>query len=216
MKRIRNICILACVFFIPKYSGAHVTLEYPVGGEYFYTNEVITIKWRLAIEHIQKNWDLFYSKDNGTSWDTIALDIANEITEYSWIIPDDTTSKALIMITQDNDGPDYSSVSRKFSINIEPPTSRETLLFEKKNLASLSVYPIPSFGEVFFSFELLNSQHIKIEVFNLSGKLNTLVVDQFLNRGSHTICWNTSILMPGIYLFRITGAKDIITGRLIL
>jgi len=215
MKRLRIFFILVLVIYSINYSKAHVTLEYPVGGEYFYTNNTVTIKWRLEIEHAQENWDLYYSKDNGTSWSVIKLDIPTEITEFNWIVPDDTTSQALIMVIQDNDGQDYNSVSNNFSINEEILTSLEIHSSEKKSLASISVFPVPSDGEVHFSFELSKSQNIRIELFDLSGKLISLVRDDFFSQGRHSVLFNTSFLLPGTYLYRLVGAEDIITGKLI-
>lgn len=215
MKRIHIFCILFFLIYSIKYSEAHVTLEFPIGGEYFFTNDILTIKWRLDVEHNQENWDLYYSKDNGTSWNVITLDLPTEITEYNWVIPDDTTSQALIKVIQDNEGQDYNSVSENFSINEKILTSLEIQSSGNKSFGSITVFPIPSNGEVYFSFELLKSQNIRIEVFDVSGRLVSLVRDDFLSEGRHTISFNTSYMLPGTYLYRLIGEKDFIAGKLI-
>ncbi len=102
---------------------AHVELDYPQGGETFIVGQTVIIEWHVAIPHILLNWDLFYSSDEGVTWDTLQMNIPPDQLTFEWEIPDELTSQGKIRIWMDNDGQDYVDISGNFTIapNNMPP-----------------------------------------------------------------------------------------------
>lgn len=66
-------------------------------------------------------------------------------------------------------------------------------------------YPNPSSGRTSISFDLPTAEYVQLEVFDLTGRLVTVLVDDRLDGGRHTVEWNTSGLASGVYLYRITA-----------
>ena len=109
--------------------SAHCKLEYPVGGESFKSGETVTVKWKVTIAHNTKNWDLYFSSDNGANWEAIKENINVNTLNYVWTVPDINTKSAKIKIVQDNQGTDYNSISSTFAIqNISAPTGNKIII----------------------------------------------------------------------------------------
>ncbi|HEB61661.1 MAG TPA: hypothetical protein ENI82_00780, partial [Bacteroidetes bacterium] len=89
MKKMR-ITLLSTLFIalFAMNANAHCKLEYPTGGESFTPGETINIKWKVTIAHNTQNWDLYFTSDNGATWDVIKENINVNTLSYSWTIPD--------------------------------------------------------------------------------------------------------------------------------
>ena len=64
-------------------------------------------------------------------------------------------------------------------------------------------YPNPFYAGTTISYYLENSGHVSLKVYNMSGQLVSVLIDDFQNAGTHNIYWNTSDatnqLASGIY-----------------
>ena len=100
---------------------AHVALDYPQGGETFIAGDTITVEWHKVIPHNVLNWDLFFSYDGGTTWDTIQIDIPPDDSTYQWEVPTISTTQGRVLVIMDNEGTDYQHSSMEFSITLTPP-----------------------------------------------------------------------------------------------
>ncbi len=80
---------------------------------------------------------------------------------------------------------------------------------------SLQVYPNPFSEEVNISFKLDAENHIKIEIFNLSGKRITVIYDNKIKAGDHRLSFSTSDLSMGIYYCRLTNGIEVVTKKLV-
>ncbi len=120
---ISKILLVSVLQIISHHLFAHVTLDYPQGGETFIVGETVTIQWHIAIPHETLNWDLFFSSDEGVTWDTLQLNIPTEQITFSWVVPDILTSQGRIRIFMDNVAQDYLDISMNFTIapNTMPP-----------------------------------------------------------------------------------------------
>lgn len=110
---------------------AHVNLNTPTGGQTYKVCETITVEWQIAISHTLLNWDLFYSDDGGSTWDTIQINIppngssVGTVMTYDWIVPDIAGDSVKIWIYMDNAGTDYQDKSGNFTVitNVNIPDS---------------------------------------------------------------------------------------------
>ena len=77
-----------------------ITVTSPDGGESWAVNSVHDITWTHTGSFTTV--DIFYSPDNGATWETVVSGTAND-GSYSWTLPGTTTTQALIKV-QDTDG----------------------------------------------------------------------------------------------------------------
>ena len=131
--------LLALMANVPAFG--HVHLKYPEGGEKYMPGEQVLIRWEIEIPHDQKNWDLYFTSDGGTTWNTIVEDLPVTDTSFTWVVPGLTTSQAEVRIVQDNTSFDYEDISGDFTIG-NATASREDLLAR-----NWKIYPNPSHGE---------------------------------------------------------------------
>jgi len=80
--------------FIPN----EVILTYPLGGEPFVPGELEYIRWDAF--DTSQTFKLESSVDNGQNWDLIDDNVAGEDRYFGWIVPNTTSSEALVRITK--------------------------------------------------------------------------------------------------------------------
>ena len=110
------IMIFTLTLGLGKLAVAHVALDYPTGEETFTQGDSIDIQWHILIPHDLQNWDLYFSDNGGTTWQTIALDLPPAQLDYTWEVPSPTTGQGRIRIYMDNSGTDYEDQSGDFTI----------------------------------------------------------------------------------------------------
>ena len=81
-------------------------------------------------------------------------------------------------------------------------------------LHNIKIYPNPfmmssnSKNNAKISFELMKSQYVKVEIFNLKGQSVKLIANQKMIKGNHSVLWNGTNsfgkkVAGGVYLYRI-------------
>ncbi|MBP6334799.1 MAG: CotH kinase family protein [Bacteroidia bacterium] len=80
----------------------------------------------------------------------------------------------------------------------------------------LYLYPNPLSSHATFLFRINNMQHIRLELFDLNGRLVNSVIDKKLTGGEHLVPFNGSPLANGLYFYRFISNDLIQTGRLII
>ena len=66
-------------------------------------------------------------------------------------------------------------------------------------------YPNPFFPNTEIQFELDRTAHVRLDVFDVTGRRVGTLVDGLINAGSHAIGFDASSLPSGLYLYRLTG-----------
>ncbi len=89
-----------------------VTLTYPFGGEQLVPGDVERIRWEAAPDNTT-DFELEYSIDNGSSWISIANNIASDKRTYNWTVPASFTEEGIIKVSN-------STTSNRFSKNSSP------------------------------------------------------------------------------------------------
>ncbi|MFI5135598.1 MAG: T9SS type A sorting domain-containing protein, partial [Chitinophagales bacterium] len=93
-------------------------------------------------------------------------------------------------------------------------TSLRVGLDEASN--ALDVYPNPFSSSAVISFSLLENSHAVIEVYDLSGKTISTVLDQNLDAGDHSVQLNRNQLSDGIYLVQLKMNDQISAMKIVL
>ncbi len=78
------------------------TLSFPIGGESFSTTDSALIQWDAF--GTSATFKLEYSTDDGASWTTINSSVAGNLRQLKWILPNVTTDKAKVRLTNNTTG----------------------------------------------------------------------------------------------------------------
>jgi parallel beta-helix repeat protein len=88
-----------------------ITLDYPIGSEYFIPTTPETILWQASDNHKLDHFNIYLSEDGGSSYpDTIIEDLQAPCSSYTWTVPEKNNYNCKIMIaafdSSDNDNSD--------------------------------------------------------------------------------------------------------------
>lgn len=78
---------------------------------------------------------------------------------------------------------------------------------ELSSVSSFSINPNPVMNETMLEIEATKAEKIQINVMDISGKLTDISIGETLSPGTQKIILNTTSILPGIYLIRLTGNK---------
>lgn len=85
-----------------------------------------------------------------------------------------------------------------------------------KEKISISVYPNPASENIIFNYSLDVSSKVELKVFNLEGKLQTVLVNEIQQAGEHKIQFNASGFAAGNYFYSLQTDKKISKGSLVI
>jgi hypothetical protein len=94
---------------------------------------------------------------------------------------------------------------------------QESHTFQNQVVDEFSVmnYPNPFNPETTIQFSVPESDHVKIEVFDVLGKKVRTLLDNLMHAGTHNIKFNDSgDLASGIYIYRIQYGTQITSGKM--
>jgi hypothetical protein len=101
--------------------------------------------------------------------------------------------------------------------NVEFPASLSTGgELTLRNIEEYKAYPNPFSSSTHISYTLTNNSHVKINIYNLNGKLVKKLVDKNEIRGNHLEFFNAEGLEKGIYMYRIETDVNVQSGKLII
>lgn len=176
---------------------AHVELTYPEGGETLYSGDTITITWVQVQAHDLQNWELYYSADGAETWQVISNNIAPELREYEWVVPDAETTKGRIRVVQNNADTDYEDVSNNIKIvNITGIEDENNDL----SVHSLKASPNPFKRNSKFRFTVYNKTHVSLEIYHYNGKKMATLIDGILPPDDYSIDWNPAFTSTETFL----------------
>jgi hypothetical protein len=84
---------------------------------------------------------------------------------------------------------------------------------------NIHTYPNPFSKETTIRFDLKESAHVRIQVFNQQGMMVAQLADEEMPKGNHTLKWPSSMtaqLANGIYFCNIIAGKSVYNTKLIL
>ena len=85
-----------------------------------------------------------------------------------------------------------------------------------KNLRLFKNYPNPFNPQTTIPYEISEDTHVRIDIFDLNGRLVTTLVNDEQHSGMHRVKWNAEKRASGIYTYRITAGGEIKFGKMLL
>jgi hypothetical protein len=84
------------------------------------------------------------------------------------------------------------------------------------NNLNLNIFPNPCSSYISVEFELPNTEHIQLNIYNIQGVLISTLMDQSFCFGKHTIRLNVSNLPSNCYLYKFESDNKPLFGKLIV
>ena len=84
-----------------------------------------------------------------------------------------------------------------------------------ETLTLISNYPNPFNGTTTFTYSIAKPGPVKIEIYNMNGRLIHTLVDEYHTNGTFTKKWDADV-STGLYLYRMTSATGHNFGKTIL
>lgn len=162
-------------------------------GDTLQAGWVVNTGWVLSSKHGCSDVGLELSLDGGDSYSS--LDIVSLLSDsaqpflpsgqhvgsFTWEVPADSTSSAVLrLLAHDTLGQEASCVSGSFYLTPPP----------RYDYALMPVLPNPVFDEVVVSYSLPYRQHVRITVYDVSGRLVNKLIDTSSQAGIHEITWD--------------------------
>ena len=231
---------------IPAVSMAHMSLDFPNGGETYTAGEVVTIQWHIYISHNLVNWDLWYSTDDSVdtsacgdqpnfTWNVIEMDVPRTCTnagggcgvpggctmQYQWTIPENLNSTDVkIRVRMDNTATDYYDVSdAPFTVS---PSSSAGDLLSARGVTLWQNYPNPVLSTTTLPFALLQtSEDASLNVYDASGRRVRTLFRGAMPAGVRFLTWNgtddqDSPVASGVYFCRLQAGERMDSKKLVL
>ena len=149
------------------------------------------------------------STDGGLTFDTVLIDSTPNDGSQDVVIPNLPTTEARIMV-EAVDNIFFNVNSTNFTIVDNPTASVEDFSFSNFNL-----FPNPSNGRFNVSFDVLNTEKVKLRVFDFSGRLVENVAYKNVSN-KFTTELDLEKLNSGLYLLQIENGNQQTTKKLII
>lgn len=176
-------------------------LKAPAGDAPWYVGETVQIEWETV------DWDVLYeitvdlklSRDGGTSWETIASDVASS-GSYSWTIPEPRCEACMLAVADHRDST-VSSVqpfSSAFPVAVEPAGDEIPATY-----ALTQNYPNPFNPATIIQFDLPEATFVTLKIYDITGREIASLASGRFAPGRYQYTWDAAPLVSGMYVYRL-------------
>ena len=117
----------------------------------------------------------------------------------------------------DNDGFLYGGTENQSIIrSLETTVSIDEIVNSNFKYYLRQNYPNPFNPATKINYSLENSGYVELEIIDILGRRIALLVNEYQEKGYHSVSFNASNLTSGIYLYRIKSGKFVQTKKMIL
>jgi len=180
----------------------------PKAGDTYKANQKTQVRWTSANV---TTFTLQFSKDAGSTWETLATDIKAVNRSWNWTIPNVNTKTAIIRAIYNNDPMLEYARTGLFTIENTSDIADD---FERFTIASVTPNPVSEVANVTISVP--NESRISVAIYNAAGdKIITLANSEMYSTGTHTLSFNASTLASGAYVVRMQVGNVTITKEFV-
>jgi len=81
--------------------------------------------------------------------------------------------------------------------------------------------PNPTSSTTSISYTLPKSSHVSLKIYDITGRLVKMLVDQKVDAGKHIVCWDTKdnaglMVAPGVYFYKLNVANHTASKKIIV
>ncbi len=182
----------------------------PNGGEIFHRFTQEQIRWQKFYPPRCDSLSLYYSLDNGRTYDTIITGLPGADSSYLWTVPDTSSDSCKVKIIAYGPGWQFDESNGVF--NITPSGIEES----KPGIFSyfkFEMLPNPAKGKIRFKIWNAN-QDLTLKIYNLAGELVKSFSLITNNQQLTTLVWDGKDdfgkkLPAGVYVYRLKTTDGI-------
>ncbi len=188
-----------------------IRLLRPNGGEVFQDSTQELIRWQKFYPPRCDSLSLFYSTDNGRTYQSIVHSLSSIDTSYLWTVPNVNSDSCKIKIIAYGPGWQYDETDGVFTtsstgVEENPPLSalRYSLKVERGINPATTIFSIPTF------------QRVNLKLYDINGRLIKSLVNQTKEPGIYKIDLNAKTLSSGVYLLCLDTEEKRIIERIVI
>jgi hypothetical protein len=166
-----------------------VRLLRPNGGEVFQDSTQELIRWQKFYPPRCDSLSLFYSTDNGRTYQSIIHSLQSADTSYLWTVPNVNSDSCKVKIIAYGPGWQYDETDGLFSISSSAISEIATLPLAMT--LGVKVFPNPAKSVVRVRYTLLVEEKATLQLFDISGRLVTTLVDETKKPGNYSLNLNS-------------------------
>jgi hypothetical protein len=172
----------------------------PNGGETFYGNYQEQIRWQKFYPPRCNSLSMFYSLDNGRTYDTIITGIPGADSSYLWTVPDTASDSCKVKIIAHGPGWQFDESDGVFTIT---PSGIDEIASPSLAMTSIKISPNVIKSQALICFTLPNAQEISLKLYDITGKLVKVFCDGYRESGIYKINLKAKDYSSGIYFIRL-------------
>lgn len=88
--------------------------------------------------------------------------------------------------------------------------------YSPENIKLINIYPNPSTSFVNIAYQISKTTQCDIKIFDLSGRLVAILVDEIKYPGSYDVKWQVFGMEPGIYFCQLYYGEMILTRKIVI
>lgn len=200
----------------------NITLVYPTGGEQLQGTATDTISWQADDNVGITLIEISMSFDSGVLWQEISKLSPVTGNYYAWNIPDVTSSQCKIRVRAiDFDGNFAIDMSKSvFSIKNVSEISGEDQQNLPEEFEVLQNYPNPFNSTTALRFQIPETSHVVVRIFNVKGQEIVVLLHRELSGGNYQINWDGKdqfgrLVGSGIYFYQVEARSQVLSKRLL-
>ncbi|MEO0216853.1 MAG: FG-GAP-like repeat-containing protein [candidate division WOR-3 bacterium] len=197
-----------------------VKILQPNYGYILHPGESYQIIWQKFDPPGADSFALFFSSDNGNTYDTIALGIPGGDTTYQWLVPDIISDSCKIMIWAY--GPPRPGENRPRGVAWDfgdfkiRPLGIENDAGYRIHDTGLKILQNPVIdGRLKIQYAVPEPSKVKLAIYNVLGQIEQILFDGYKPSGIYEIV-NPKSLTGGVYFVKLITDKKIITKKCVI
>jgi hypothetical protein len=197
-------------------------LNAPNGGEILTAGEPFEITWDDPPGYDPDRADIFYTVDDGKSWEWTPIALGVQGTSYLWTVPDviSEIARARVYVYDVSGVFGYDTGDGVFEINTHT-THGPVEVAPPGSYALYQNAPNPFRPGTEIRFDLPRSSSVELRIFDVSGRLvRVLVDDRSMPGGAHDVRWDGvdgsgRRTAAGVYFYKLQAGEFRSTRRMV-
>jgi beta-lactamase superfamily II metal-dependent hydrolase len=197
-----------------------VTVLEPDGGEVFYAGSQDTIRWVATDNAGVDSVSIYYSVDGGTSFPYAVVTGQQNDSAFVWTIPDTPSESCVVKIVAYDPSRNSAQAVSDSAFSISNPVGTGTIP-EVARFGLLQNYPNPFNPVTRIEFSLDERARVSLAIYEISGKLVRILVNETEPAGRHAAIWNGEDesgmhVASGVYVCRLEASGKTAMRKMVL
>jgi hypothetical protein len=194
-------------------------LAYPNGGESLESGNPLTITWTLAEGRDAEAYAVYFSADDAVTWQEIAAGVPGQSVTVP--VPAVETTTGLVRVYAFAEGMPVGYDESEQPFTIVNSAAGVPVGFVPTEFALKQNMPNPFSGTTVVIFDVCKLTDVKINVYDVNGRLVVNLVDEVLTAARYNIGWDGRdtrghAVTSGVYFLKMDAGSWSATKRVVV